>query len=807
MNKRRTAFLTIKSIAAFTVRSSPWCSFISYSPRNSCSSHFAKTLNLSRTLSTAAERADSHVENPSPANNSYAFQVDYRQNADLSSREDLNHNIDGGYREHIRRFDRADELHGRSPPNFRTDSSGLYGENDRHVYGQQYSSGFRRENLREVPPNADGLSGGNSRQEFQPWPSPSNRGDLTVNPAGFLGSSSSSSRENPRNLSQSADGTYGSSSADSFQNSNTSYGRNPTETLQSSNGYYKENFVNVPHNFNGDCGVNSQVLNQRSNTNTTGSPAYSHLSPTSHNGINAREAYQSNLAEANVTGIQANQNSRYMLHSTQLQQSSNYYMGNQRHTPNQPAQYCNENLVQHPVGSFQGNLGVTGQKPDGLYVQNPAEVQQEPNVFPSQNSFGYDGEFGASQMLEGTESNNGMPEAAETRKSMGTIEELDELCKERKMKEAVEVLDLLVKQGIALDLSRFLQLIEACGDSQSPDEAKIVHEHIMRSMPQVDVWVHNRVLEMYCKCGSMEDARQMFENMPARNLTSWDNLIAGFAANELGEEAIDIFTRFKRLGLVPDGKLFVGVISACCALNAVDEGILHFESMSKTYGISPMMEHYVAMVELFGQSGHFEEALEFVEKMPSEPTVEIWEALMNLCRVHGYAELGDHCASLVECLDSSRLSEQSKAGLLAVNALKVMVVKSNKEFLQAQSRINNFRAGRPAETVMQEQLRCLNRQMKEAGYLPDIRSALHDVDQESKEECLMYHSEKLALVHGFMNSQSRQTVRIIKNLRICVDCHNALKIISKLSGRQIINRDIKRYHHFNDGRCSCGDYW
>lgn len=97
--------------------------------------------------------------------------------------------------------------------------------------------------------------------------------------------------------------------------------------------------------------------------------------------------------------------------------------------------------------------------------------------------------------------------------------------------------------------------------------------------------------------------------------------------------------------------------------------------------------------------------------------------------------------------------------------------------------------------------------MKEVGYIPETKFVLHDVDQEVKEEALMAHSERLAAAQGFLTSAARSPLRIIKNLRVCGDCHNAFKIISKIVGREIIARDSKRFHHFRDGSCSCNDYW
>jgi hypothetical protein len=84
---------------------------------------------------------------------------------------------------------------------------------------------------------------------------------------------------------------------------------------------------------------------------------------------------------------------------------------------------------------------------------------------------------------------------------------------------------------------------------------------------------------------------------------------------------------------------------------------------------------------------------------------------------------------------------------------------------------------------------------------------LHDIDQEGKEDALLAHSERLAVAYGLLNSSARSPIRIIKNLRVCGDCHTALKIISDLVGRELIIRDAKRFHHFKNGLCSCRDYW
>ncbi|CAN6286700.1 unnamed protein product [Urochloa humidicola] len=101
----------------------------------------------------------------------------------------------------------------------------------------------------------------------------------------------------------------------------------------------------------------------------------------------------------------------------------------------------------------------------------------------------------------------------------------------------------------------------------------------------------------------------------------------------------------------------------------------------------------------------------------------------------------------------------------------------------------------------------LHEQIRAAGYVPDTRHVLHDVDKVAKARALMYHSVRLAIAFGLVSTPPGTPLRVMKNLRICGDCHTAVKLIAKVTGREIVVRDNKRFHHFKDGACSCGDYW
>ncbi|KAK4401648.1 Pentatricopeptide repeat-containing protein, mitochondrial [Sesamum angolense] len=328
------------------------------------------------------------------------------------------------------------------------------------------------------------------------------------------------------------------------------------------------------------------------------------------------------------------------------------------------------------------------------------------------------------------------------------IVDLLSLCRAGKVKEVIEHMD----QGIRANAECFSLLFELCGNSKKFEDAKKAHDYFLRSTFRSDLQLNNKVLDMYSKCGSMTDARRVFDHMPDRNMDSWHLMINGYAANGLGDDGLALFEQMRKLGLPPNGETFLAVLEACASAEAIEEGFLHFESMKTDYGISPGIEHYLGLLGVLGKSGHLAEAEAYIEALPFEPTAVIWEALMNYARIHGDIDLEDRAEELMD----------------------------------------------------DEKLRAAK---KEQVYVPDTRYVLHDIDQEAKEQALLYHSERLAIAYGLISTPARTPLRIIKNLRVCGDCHNAIKIMSRIVGRELIVRDNKRFHHFKDGKCSCNDYW
>ncbi|KAJ4851113.1 hypothetical protein Tsubulata_040707 [Turnera subulata] len=375
--------------------------------------------------------------------------------------------------------------------------------------------------------------------------------------------------------------------------------------------------------------------------------------------------------------------------------------------------------------------------------------------------------------------------------------DLVSLCKEGKVEEVIEC----VERGAVADYGVFGAVLGLCGSLKSLDLGRRAHELMRRSGYGGDIELSNKLIDMYGKCGSVRDARRVFDRMRERNLGSWHLLMNGYAENGQGRNGLSLFEEMKNSSLQPNEETFLVVLSVCASAGAVREALVLFESMRDEYGRLPGFDHYLGLVHVLGNAGHLCEAVEFVERMPFERTVEAWTVIRNFARIHGDLELEDQAEELLVALDPS-----------IVNTDKIPLPPRKKHSAtnmleHKNKKMGEYRCAEPYKEEGYGKLKGLNGQMREAGYVPDTRYVLHDIDEEAKEQALQYHSERLAIAYGLISTPPRQTLRIIKNLRICGDCHNAIKIMSNIVGRELIVRDNKRFHHFKDGKCSCGDYW
>lgn len=339
-----------------------------------------------------------------------------------------------------------------------------------------------------------------------------------------------------------------------------------------------------------------------------------------------------------------------------------------------------------------------------------------------------------------------------------------------------------------------------------------------------NVYVGTSVVDMYSKCGRVEMARKAFHRIKEKNILSWSAMIAGYGMHGHGQEALEVFNEMRRLGLKPNYITFVSVLAACSHAGLLNEGRHWYNAMRKEFGIEPGIEHYGCMVDLLGRAGCLDEAYGLIREMRVKPDAAMWGALLSACRIHKNVKLAEIASDRLFELDATNsgyyvlLSNiYAEAGMWKdVERMRVLVKTRGVEkppgysSVEVKGNTHLFYVGdkrHPQHKEIYAYLDKLLERMQEAGYAPNTGSVLHDLDEEEKESMLRIHSEKLAVAFALMNSAQGSVIHVIKNLRVCTDCHTAIKIITKLTGREIVVRDIKRFHHFKDGLCSCGDYW
>ncbi|KAF5782807.1 putative tetratricopeptide-like helical domain superfamily, DYW domain-containing protein [Helianthus annuus] len=393
-----------------------------------------------------------------------------------------------------------------------------------------------------------------------------------------------------------------------------------------------------------------------------------------------------------------------------------------------------------------------------------------------------------------------------------------------KPKEAIELFNKMEEENVRPNEVTVVAVLAACADLCVHDLGKKIHEFSNRSGFKTNVRICNTLLDMYIKCGCLEAARSVFDEMEERTVVSWSAMIQGLAINGKGEEALTLFSKMIDLRIKPNAVTFIGLLHACSHMGMVNEGHEYFTSMSKDYGIVPQIEHYGCMVDLLSRAGLLKEAREFIKSMRVKPNGVVWGALLGGCRVHKNVELAEEVIEHLLELDPlndgyyvvlSNIYAEAKRWEDAARVRKLMREKGVKKTpgsssISVNGVVHEFVAGdesHPQTEAIQERWEKLLEEMRLRGYVPNTSVIVLDIEESEKVKFVLRHSEKLAAVFGLINTAKGTPIRIMKNLRVCEDCHAALKLISEIVDREIVVRDRNRFHCFKNGVCSCKDYW
>ncbi|XP_052170520.1 pentatricopeptide repeat-containing protein At5g48910-like [Diospyros lotus] len=391
--------------------------------------------------------------------------------------------------------------------------------------------------------------------------------------------------------------------------------------------------------------------------------------------------------------------------------------------------------------------------------------------------------------------------------------------------EAMEVFRRMQHEGKQPDKVTLVSVLTAIAHLGALAQGKWIHAYIRKQRIGLDENLGSALVNMYSKCGCLEGATLAFNETKRKSLDTWNALLGGLAANGRSSEAIYLFSRMENSKVGPNAITFSCLLNACSHGGLVEDGLAYFSKMRVVYGIEPDIVHYGCVVDLLGRAGQFDKLEEIMRSMPMKPDAIMLKALLGACKIHKNFRMGEKAGlQLIELAPNDHGSYVLLSNMYAmanewdhVHTLrKTMLDKGIMKppgcsSIEVDGLVHEFIVGDISHYRRKEIYGMLDEmrgKLKVAGYEPDTEQVLLDIDNEEvKQSSLGHHSEKLAVAFGFISTTPGTPIRVIKNLRMCSDCHSALKLLSVIYNRHLIIRDSNRFHHFQEGSCSCRDYW
>ncbi|WVZ86034.1 hypothetical protein U9M48_032878 [Paspalum notatum var. saurae] len=391
--------------------------------------------------------------------------------------------------------------------------------------------------------------------------------------------------------------------------------------------------------------------------------------------------------------------------------------------------------------------------------------------------------------------------------------------------EAVSLFAEMQMADIQPDSVALVSILVAIAGLSSLTKGKQVHGFLLRRNFPIEGPVVSSLVDMYSGCGSMSYAVRVFDGAKCKDIVLWTAMINATGMHGHGKQAVDLFERMLQTGLTPDHVSFLAVLYACSHSKLVEVGKYYLDMMMSKYMLKPWQEHYACMVDILGRSGQTEEAYQFIKSIPVDPESVVWCALLGACRIHKNHDLAVVAANkLLELepdnpgnyiLASNVFAEMGKWNNVTEVRTRMAERGLRKDpacsWIEVGNNVHTFTARdhshRHSEAIHLKLAEITEKLRKEGGYAEDTRFVLHDVSEEEKIDMLHKHSERPAIAFGLISTCPGTPLRIAKNLRVCGDCHEFTKLVSKLFEREIVVRDANRFHHFSGGSCSCGDFW
>ncbi|KAL6614255.1 hypothetical protein ACP70R_036525 [Stipagrostis hirtigluma subsp. patula] len=378
--------------------------------------------------------------------------------------------------------------------------------------------------------------------------------------------------------------------------------------------------------------------------------------------------------------------------------------------------------------------------------------------------------------------------------------------------------------GVEPDAVTLVGVLSSCAHLGARGVGLGVERYVRERLPgfRANVQLCNALINFHARCGGLPQAQQLFDEMPRKSIVSWTALITGYGMHGHADIAINLFEKMVSEGIRPDNVVMVGLLSACSHAGMYNEGRKYFSAMESAYRLRPTLEHYTCMVDLLGRAGRMDEARELIASMPMPADGAVWGALLGACKIHKNVEVGKEAFEHVVKLEPSNVGYYvlmsniytdtgQLDGVAKVRAMmreRGLKKEPGCSYVEHKGRVHLFMAddhSHPQAKRIYELVVRLEQMVKEkADVAGDGMSGCKEKEATPQ---VGFHSEKLAVAFGLLNTEAGSEIVVIKNLRVCGDCHLFLKSVSAIVNRAFLVRDASRFHRFEHGVCSCKDYW
>ncbi|KAH0436768.1 hypothetical protein IEQ34_026339 [Dendrobium chrysotoxum] len=403
-------------------------------------------------------------------------------------------------------------------------------------------------------------------------------------------------------------------------------------------------------------------------------------------------------------------------------------------------------------------------------------------------------------------------------------------CRAEMHEEALKVYKQMRIVGFRIDDFTAVGLLSSCAHLGALELGVWVHRFAEENgILDRNVFVGNALVDMYVKCGSLEQACIVFNKMKKRDTFTWNSLLFGLGIHGHGKEAILFFRRMVIAGVQLNSVSFLGLLMGCSHQGLVDEGLEYFHAMSSKFALKPDAKHYGCMVDMMGRAGKLEKAVEFIRASSFVSDPVLWRALLSACKIHKNAEMAEVAlGNLIEMSAHNAGDCSLLAGIYASNGNSDGVSKMRKmvkeqgmkttpgwSCIEVKGEVRKFVVDDIShldiEEIHKKLMEMINRAIAFGYPAETFKLILREKSPEMYKEWIehggSFHSEILAIAFGLARMPEGTILRIVKNMRVCMDCHMLTKHVSRAFDREIIVRDRVRFHHFKDGSCSCNDYW